>query len=266
MPKNKNPAKPKTIAISDCTQNALLSVHVSFSVLASSVPAVFADNSRYANTWSWPKSNQTWQISGKSVAFLEISQTEAAISNREYMATIAFAAKTYLNASKLYQWRESDPLEFVSMKTAEASEKQKAANRKTRMSELNRFSFCTDTVDWKCCWVSPPLRWGCGDRMTVGGTAGNYFPVKEIGRKGGRSHERGKGWRRLLSGIDCKGDTEKLRCGLRGGELLKSRDMTWGFNVPWRERIERKLTWREGEGKNLSNVWGLFMDEGVIRS
>jgi hypothetical protein len=55
MPKNKNPAKPKTIAISDCTQNALLSVHVSFSVLASSVlassvPAVFADNSRYANT------------------------------------------------------------------------------------------------------------------------------------------------------------------------------------------------------------------------
>jgi len=50
MPKNKNPAKPKTIAISDCTQNALLSVHVPFSVLASSVPAVFADNSRYANT------------------------------------------------------------------------------------------------------------------------------------------------------------------------------------------------------------------------
>jgi hypothetical protein len=79
------------------------------------------------------------------------------------------------------------------MKTAEASEKQKAANRKTRMSELNRFSFCTDTVDWKCCWVSPPLRWGCGDRMTVGGAAGNYSPVKEIGRKGGRSHERGKG-------------------------------------------------------------------------
>ncbi|KAJ6892207.1 hypothetical protein NC651_025415 [Populus alba x Populus x berolinensis] len=131
MPRNKNPAKPKTIAISDCTQNALLSVHVSFSVLASSVPAVFADNSRYANTctththhqnshslqyarvyvrtgrgirkrvrmytWSWPKSNQTWQISGKSVAFLEISQTEAAISNREYMATIAFAATTYLS-------------------------------------------------------------------------------------------------------------------------------------------------------------------------
>jgi hypothetical protein len=43
----------------------------------------------------------------------------------------------------------------------------------------------------------------------------------------------------------CQGlivrDTEKLRWGLRGGELLQSRDMTWGFNVSWRERIERKL-------------------------
>jgi hypothetical protein len=82
--------------------------------------------------------------------------------------------------------------------------------------------------------------------------------------RGGRSHERGKGWRRLLSGIDCKGDTEKLRWGLRGGELLQSQDMTWGFNVSWRERIERKLTWREGKGKNLSNVWGYLWMKGWL--
>jgi hypothetical protein len=54
-----------------------------------------------------------------------------------------------------------------------------------------------------------------------------------------------------LSGIDCKGDTEKLRWGLRGGEL-QSQDMTWGFNVSWRERIERKLTWRERIERKLT--------------
>jgi hypothetical protein len=99
---------------------------MSFNVLAIDVPAALADNSRYANTctsvtttvtthkerieelidrklwsmlltWSWPKSNQTCNASGKSVAPLEISQTEAHISNREYRATIAFAATTNLN-------------------------------------------------------------------------------------------------------------------------------------------------------------------------
>ena len=39
---------------------------------------------------------------------------------------------------------------------------------------------------------------------------------------------------------------------MRGSELLKSRDMAWGFNVPWRERIERKF--RERKVRE-TNVW-----------
>lgn len=52
-PKNRNPPYPKAMAMSDCTQNALSSVHVSvrFSVLASAVPAASADSNRYANTY-----------------------------------------------------------------------------------------------------------------------------------------------------------------------------------------------------------------------
>jgi hypothetical protein len=75
------------------------------------------------------------------------------------------------------------------MKIAEAREKQKAENRKTRMSELKRFSFCKEMVEWKCCWVSPPLRGGCGNRMILDDTAGNYSAVREIGR----SREREEG-------------------------------------------------------------------------
>lgn len=104
-PRNRNAAYPNATAMSVCTQNELLTVHVSmsFNVLAIDVPAALADNSKYANTWSWPKSNQTCNASGKSVAPLEISQTEAHISNREYRATIAFAATTNLKVSKWYQ-------------------------------------------------------------------------------------------------------------------------------------------------------------------
>lgn len=49
-------------------------------------------------TWSWPKSNHTWMTSGSSVAFLEISHTDTPSSKREYSDTIAFDAKTYLQA------------------------------------------------------------------------------------------------------------------------------------------------------------------------
>lgn len=51
-PRNTNAAYPNAMAMSICTQNALLALHVSisFSVLAIVVPAAFADNSRYANT------------------------------------------------------------------------------------------------------------------------------------------------------------------------------------------------------------------------
>lgn len=51
-PRNRNAAYPNAIAMSDCTQNALLTLHVSisFNVLAIDVPAALADNSRYANT------------------------------------------------------------------------------------------------------------------------------------------------------------------------------------------------------------------------
>lgn len=51
-PRNRNAAYPKAMAMSVCTQNALLALHVSisFSVLAIDVPAALADNSRYANT------------------------------------------------------------------------------------------------------------------------------------------------------------------------------------------------------------------------
>lgn len=138
-PRNRNPANPKAIAMSAWTQNPFDAVHVSilFSAFARAVPAEFADRRRYANTytiialnlfqfnlviikkrkkkksrererergnvnftWSWPKSNQTCKISGKRVAPLDISQTEATISNREYTATIAFAANTNLHRYK----------------------------------------------------------------------------------------------------------------------------------------------------------------------
>lgn len=51
-PRNTNPAYPNATAMSDCTQNALLAVHVSvsFNVLTIAVPAALAANSRYANT------------------------------------------------------------------------------------------------------------------------------------------------------------------------------------------------------------------------
>ena len=51
-PRNRNAAYPNAMAMSVCTQNALLALHVSisFSVLAIDVPAALADNNRYANT------------------------------------------------------------------------------------------------------------------------------------------------------------------------------------------------------------------------
>lgn len=53
-PRNKNPANPRAMDMSDCTQNAPLSVHVLVSLTfrdrASSVPAEFADINIYANT------------------------------------------------------------------------------------------------------------------------------------------------------------------------------------------------------------------------
>lgn len=65
------------------------------------------------------------------------------------------------------------------MKTKAAREKQKAAARNTRIRVLNRRSFCTETVDWKCAaaagirgcgdGVSWPLRTYCGDRILVVG-------------------------------------------------------------------------------------------------
>ena len=85
----------------------------------------------------------------------------------------------YLKASKSYQRGESDPepRELVIMKTAEAREKQKVDKRKTRMRELKRFSFWTETVEWKWWWgvgirawgdgVPPPLRSDWGDRMVA---------------------------------------------------------------------------------------------------
>uniref|UniRef100_A0A2P2QFA4 Uncharacterized protein n=1 Tax=Rhizophora mucronata TaxID=61149 RepID=A0A2P2QFA4_RHIMU len=64
------------------------------------------------------------------------------------------------------------------MKMAEAREKQKAATLNTRMSELNRFSFCSETVERKCGagirgWGGrfSPSRRGCGERMVLGGGA-----------------------------------------------------------------------------------------------
>lgn len=151
-PRNRNPANPNAIEMSDWTQNAFVAVHVLvfLSVLAISVPAEFADTNRYANTWSWPKSNQTCKLSGKRVVSLEISQTEATISKREYTATIAFAASTNLKASKSYQCgEEEERVLVVIMKTEEVREKQKAARRKRRMRELKRRSLCTVTVEWK---------------------------------------------------------------------------------------------------------------------
>lgn len=54
-PRNKNPTYPKLIDMVDCTQNELLTLHVSpsfLNVLTIVVPATFADTSKYANTWS----------------------------------------------------------------------------------------------------------------------------------------------------------------------------------------------------------------------
>lgn len=51
-------------------------------------------------TWSWPKSNQTWTTSGKTVAPLEISQTDAPTSKSEYNATTAPATATNLYSKK----------------------------------------------------------------------------------------------------------------------------------------------------------------------
>lgn len=54
IPKNKNPTNPKPIEISDCTQNTLLVVHVSISLIVrtNSVPVEFADSNKYANTYT----------------------------------------------------------------------------------------------------------------------------------------------------------------------------------------------------------------------
>ena len=51
-PRKRKPANPRDIEMSDCTQNALVAVHVSapFSVFANAVPAEFADTSMYAKT------------------------------------------------------------------------------------------------------------------------------------------------------------------------------------------------------------------------
>lgn len=51
-PRNRNPANPKAIEMSDWTQKPFLAVHVSvpLSALAIAVPAEFADSSMYANT------------------------------------------------------------------------------------------------------------------------------------------------------------------------------------------------------------------------
>lgn len=51
-PRNRNPANPRAIEMSDCTQNALVVVHVSlpFSIFTNAVPAEFADSSMYAKT------------------------------------------------------------------------------------------------------------------------------------------------------------------------------------------------------------------------
>lgn len=47
-----NPANPKAIEMSDCTQNELVDVHVSvpLNVFTRAVPADPADSSRYAKT------------------------------------------------------------------------------------------------------------------------------------------------------------------------------------------------------------------------
>lgn len=87
------------------------------------------------------------------------------------------------------------------MKTADVREKQKVASRNTRISELNRLSFCTETVEWKCgggirVWGDgvSPLRRGCGDCMILDGDDGKFEQKIEVEkRKKGRkscTHER----------------------------------------------------------------------------
>lgn len=131
--RDKKPANPNATAMSDWMQNPLFAVHVAtlLSCLAISVPAESADSNKYAKTWSWLKSNQTWQNSGKMVEPREISQAEASISNNEYTATIAFAATTNRKAPKSYHRGESDLAAI--MNTAAESAKQKAARRTTKM-------------------------------------------------------------------------------------------------------------------------------------
>lgn len=178
IPMKMKPANPKAMEMFDWMQNVLLTVQVSvsFKVRANVAPAELADSNTYANTWSWPKSNQTCMISGKIVEALKISQIEAPISNSEYNATIEFATATNLYASKSCQRGKSEPLELVNMKIAAAREKQKAANRKTRISILKRRSLCIETVDWNRVpgngGVSFPVAaaWSCGDlivKLTV---------------------------------------------------------------------------------------------------
>lgn len=52
-PRNMNPANPKAIEISDCTQNELLTVQVSISlnVRTNDVPADPAESNMYAKTY-----------------------------------------------------------------------------------------------------------------------------------------------------------------------------------------------------------------------
>jgi hypothetical protein len=51
-PRNRNPANPNAIEMSDWMQKAFVAVHVSvpLSAFSIAVPAEFADSSRYANT------------------------------------------------------------------------------------------------------------------------------------------------------------------------------------------------------------------------
>lgn len=123
----------------------------------------------------------------------------------------------------------------------EAREKQKAASRKTRISELNRLSFCTDRVDWK--WgirgrgdgVSP-LRRDCGERMmSVGDADGDG--------DGGRWWFR-DGW--------CEEEVVGVVRGSHGGEVRESCETWDGIRLERgneRESVKGKAKKMEKEKK-----------------
>lgn len=132
------------------------------------------------------------------------------------------------------------------MKIEEAKEKQKAASLNTRISELNRLSLCTATVEWKgvsgilgCSEGVSPLRSGCGERMIDGDGDGDVAEGKEKKRE--RSHERneegrGEGGGELGSvrmWLESREEKGKRRCSWdktcregneRESELEKSRE------------------------------------------